>query len=211
MSVCPKGHASASDDYCDDCGAPMGVGALPMAANACPQCGIGRESGARFCEVCQYDFQLASGGGSASGAKRQVPAQVAPQAEATAIGPAPAAPMLARIHASADLAPDDASRAAFPPNGIADRIFHLDLDENMVGRESASKNSHPEIPLLDPGASRRHLKIARLGGAFHALELGSANGTLLDGAPLEPGLPAPLRDGSVLRVGMWTTISIEAR
>ena len=235
MSVCPKGHPSASGDYCDECGAPMGASSVsaphPCAPCAsCPECSMERGSGARFCEVCQHDFQLGVGGASAPRVARSdaiarvglaelgasAPQSSPPPASSTTSRPGPERPplqlpLLARIHADPALSPDDESRAAFPPDGISDRIFHLDLDENMVGRDSPSKNAHPEISLRDPGASRRHLKIARIGGVFHALELGSANGTLLDGTPLEPGVPAPLRLGSSLRLGIWTTIIIEAR
>jgi hypothetical protein len=237
MSACPKGHLSVSTDYCDDCGTPMAglpLAGLGHAAMSCPECSAARESGARFCEVCQHDFQQGVGGASDSRLARSdalarqgladlgAPAMASSSPAHNAILPAlprapsfrPASiqpPMLARIHADPALAPDEESRASFPHDGIADRIFHLDLDENMVGRESASKNAHPEITLRDPGASRRHLKIARVDGSFHALELGSSNGTLLDGLSLEPGVPAPLREGSVLRIGIWTTIRIESR
>ena len=75
MAVCPNGHDSASDDFCDICGmrvggppaagAPAGqppTGPLPAAAPAspayaaepCPRCGIPRTG--QFCEACGFNF-----------------------------------------------------------------------------------------------------------------------------------------------------------
>ncbi len=50
---CPQGHASATADYCDQCGARItGAAAVP-----CPGCGA--PGGAQFCEACGYDFAAA--------------------------------------------------------------------------------------------------------------------------------------------------------
>ena len=65
--VCPDGHTSASTDYCDVCGAPIGTSsatgaaaptpaAAPAAPSTCPHCGSPAASGALFCENCGYDF-----------------------------------------------------------------------------------------------------------------------------------------------------------
>lgn len=150
-------------------------------------------------------------------AKQPSPASTAPAAVEPVAPSSPSqsvelrVPLLARIQSDPSLCPDDESRAAFPADGIPERIFHLDLDENLVGRDSSSMNSNPEIPLADAGASRRHLKFVRADGSFMALELGSSNGTLLNGLPLAVGVPSPIQPGSELRLGMWTRIIIEAR
>lgn len=73
-SICPNGHPSTSDDYCDVCGAPMAVGSaaasapesatpskappVPTATSGvvCPNCGTQNVQDALFCEACGYDF-----------------------------------------------------------------------------------------------------------------------------------------------------------
>ena len=98
------------------------------------------------------------------------------------------------------------------PQNAPQRTFPLDLDENLVGRRSDKKDIHPEIMVADPGISRRHLSIRRRDdGGLVAIELGSTNGTSLNAAPLEPGIPTPLNDGDQLTLGCWTRMTIRAR
>ena len=70
MSLCPVGHESAADDYCDACGRRMGglAAASPAGGEptrsapaggeppqpSCPVCHTPRSG--RFCEVCRFDF-----------------------------------------------------------------------------------------------------------------------------------------------------------
>jgi diguanylate cyclase (GGDEF)-like protein len=55
-----------------------------------------------------------------------------------------------------------------------------------------------EIRLDSDGVSRRHARIANLGGQFLIEDLGSTNGTWIDDAALKPG---PLASGVRIRVG----------
>ena len=60
MAVCPNGHDSASDDFCDICGMRIGGSPSPAAAGPasaaepCPRCGTARSG--QFCESCGYNF-----------------------------------------------------------------------------------------------------------------------------------------------------------
>ncbi len=93
-----------------------------------------------------------------------------------------------------------------------DRIFPLDLDENLVGRRSQGKGVYPEIEINDPGVSHRHLKfIKQPDGSFGVLELGSSNGTDLNGATLEAGVNTLVKAGDELTIGIWTRLKILAR
>ncbi|GAA2621745.1 FHA domain-containing protein [Actinomadura fulvescens] len=63
MPLCPRGHDSGADDYCDVCGDLMPAAAPAPALGAgtasgaeeCPHCGTPRNGA--FCEVDGYDFE----------------------------------------------------------------------------------------------------------------------------------------------------------
>lgn len=98
------------------------------------------------------------------------------------------------------------------PVDSPEKVFHLDLDENTLGRQYEGMGVHPEIVIHDPGISRRHLKFVRgAKGAFSVLELGSSNGTLFNRATLEPGVETLVKPGDELTLGMWTRIYVEGR
>jgi FHA domain len=62
MAVCPNGHDSASDDFCDVCGmrigsnqaSPVSPVSPPAPGESCPRCGTIRIG--QFCEACGFNF-----------------------------------------------------------------------------------------------------------------------------------------------------------
>jgi hypothetical protein len=47
--------------------------------------------------------------------------------------------------------------------------------------------------------------------SFVVLELGSSNGTELNGTPLEPGVNTAVKAGDELTVGIWTKLKLVSR
>ncbi len=235
---CPKGHTSTDPDYCSECGALIGqptvssatpaTAATSPGAPVCPDCMTPRTPGARFCEVCRYEFDTGKPGSQTSPTPVEKVVQTAAPAAAGAATPMPDAPAGTSVSDSTPVfAPaqrlnlvvitdpslvEDEEQRKQCPQGEPDLIFPLDLDENLVGRRSDDKKIYPEIDIRDPGVSHRQLKIIRQAdGSFVALELGSANGTTLNGATLKPGLPTPIEAGDELTVGLWTRLRIQGR
>jgi hypothetical protein len=237
--ICPKGHVSIDPDYCSECGAKLGGAAsavtpapeiapeaLTGGGEPCPVCATQRVPGARFCEVCRYDFEAATVSGTASGppASPKAPtlsaANPQPQqhlAEATVLSSALTSSepvpqhwdIIVGVDPALNKNPDPAQPC---PQNAPERTFPLDLDDNLVGRRSDKKDIHPEIMIADPGISRRHLSFRRRDdGGLLVIELGSTNGSSLNAAPLEPGIPTPLKDGDQLTLGCWTRMTIRAR
>src|SRR5437588_11945071 len=58
--------------------------------------------------------------------------------------------------------------------------FPLSADETTIGRESGNV-----IPLPLPSVSRRHCVVQRSGDEFTIRDLGSANGTFVNGIPVK--------------------------
>src|SRR5690242_4888401 len=79
---------------------------------------------------------------------------------------------------------------------IVGRLIELKSDELRVGRDPSS-----EIWLNQRQVSWKHARLTRQSdGTYHVEDMGSYNSTYLDGKRLPPCQPAPLRDGSQIRI-----------
>jgi hypothetical protein len=93
------------------------------------------------------------------------------------------------------------------PTDEPERVYHLDFAENLIGRRSDRKDIHPEVHLRDPGVSHRHAKLLRQpDGSLELLDVGSTNGTRLNGQDVQEGVKMPLKDGDEIVLGCWTRI-----
>jgi hypothetical protein len=78
--------------------------------------------------------------------------------------------------------------------------------EVSIGRLDPATATFPDIDLttdgaLEKGVSRRHARITRKGAEVFVEDLGSVNGTLLNGKRLTPYLPHVLGNNDEIRVG----------
>lgn len=210
-------------------------GATPPGGNAaasshCPDCGEPRPGpNVRFCGNCRFDFVT---GTSFSPPPVAAAVPVAPDAAADApdaasgLAAAPAAPAASTPMPSAQgplpamrwelLAVVDATLAQpgspEAPVGEPDRVFPV-FDDSLIGRRSERQGIFPEVALdSDVGVSRRHAQITRLpDGALSILDLGSTNGTRVNGADLAPHVPQTLAEGDVVTLGHWTRLTLRGR
>ncbi len=205
--TCPAGHASATTDYCDHCGAPIAGRAEPQVSLAppagvddeeldtspatprepCPTCGTARPGSDRYCEGCGYDF-------------------LRPSAQAIKWS--------AVATADRSYFERHTTAGVLFPADYAQRCFTLDQPELRIGRSRAGESS-PEIDLAgapaDPGISRRHAVLQRLeDGSYGVRDLGSTNGTVLNDGSTPVGTEAavPVGDGDEIHIGAWTTITL---
>jgi len=216
--IAKSGGDSISNDICSDCGTP-------------------RTPGSRFCEVCRFDFQSKTVGGEVIPSVQPpvvstptvspitvvpppivvtTPTHSVPQHVPVDSPEIPAINVLAeRLNVVITVDPSlvtDQSLLASCPTTASQRIFPLDLDENLVGRRSDAKAIYPEVEVNDPGVSHRHVKLLKQGdGTFAVLELGSANGTIYNGVELEPGVLTKVKAGDELLIGMWTRLQLRSR
>jgi pSer/pThr/pTyr-binding forkhead associated (FHA) protein len=80
------------------------------------------------------------------------------------------------------------------------------LAETVIGRRDPTTSSVPEVDLTpyggyQMGISRRHAAIRLLNKRLDVVDLGSRNGTYLNGERLKPHQPIALLDGDELRLG----------
>lgn len=153
----------------------------------CPACGHENAAGEGFCAECGSELVEAA-------------AQSAPAA---------AAPTAATL-------PPVQLELAGP---AAQATYALRGTEALVGRRDATQGIYPEIDfdgndiVLDRGepvhaVSRRHGRIFWDGTTLMFEDLGSTNGSTIDGRPVLPREPQPLADGSVIVLGRTCRITV---
>jgi pSer/pThr/pTyr-binding forkhead associated (FHA) protein len=83
-------------------------------------------------------------------------------------------------------------------------------DETLIGRAGTEVGVHIPIP-GDAGVSRRQAPLLRRpDGGLVARDLGSANGTQVNGQDVVPGVDTPPQDGDHVAVGAWTRLTVRA-
>ncbi len=138
----------------------------------CPNCGRGNKPNARFCTAC--------------GARLPDPALVPPPPQ-----PRPAPPAIPPAHF-----------VVTTPRGTWE--FPLVTLPVRIGRRDPSQSHYPELDLADYDrghASRRHAVVERRGSQYVLTDVGSVNGTLLNGRRVPSHRPQPLKAGDHVRIG----------
>lgn len=214
MSVCPNGHRSESDDYCDQCGAVLvgqsGQAAAPQLSSAraqasrphCQACGEALDG--RFCEYCGHDS-------ASSGSVTKPPVGATVSSSWTVIAVADRT----YFDAVQAMSGPDAGLVSFPLY-CPERRFPLRGDRALVGRRHPRRGVDPEIDLTGPpedlGVSHTHaLLLAQPEGTWAVVDLGSANGTYVNDdhtAPIKANTATPIGHGDRLHVGAWTTLTL---
>ena len=162
MPTCTEGHASAAEDYCDVCGAPM---APAPEVKACPACEAPVTG--RFCEACGHDSAL--------------PEPVPHAQPANAAAPVAWTALVAadREFHQRVLARQGPETVEFP-QFFPERRISLDKDTTLIGRNNHDKGVEPEgFALMDIAG-----RIAVLSSKGSLLQ--SHTTTLPDGRPAAP-------------------------
>jgi hypothetical protein len=155
----------------------------------CPECGTARPAGDRFCETCGHDFEAAP------------PAEPAWELVIEADRA-----YHERFAAGGMRFPDDAAPQSLPLEAAELRIGRADRSSNGAGGPQLTGAAE------DPALSRSHAVLRRRpDGAYLIEDLGSTNGTEVNGRPLTAGEPVVLRDGDRVHLGAWTGMTIRSR
>jgi FHA domain/zinc-ribbon domain len=88
--------------------------------------------------------------------------------------------------------------------------FTVQDDVTNVGRSDVAQSWHPELDVIpfgggapDFGVSRHQAVIQRTGNSYTVLDVGSTNGTFVNGKILEYNKPVDLHDGDSLAFGAF--------
>jgi FHA domain len=206
--TCANGHASAADDYCDQCGirlvqpdrpeprARSSDAPPPEPVIGCPVCGDPNESKGRYCENCGTDLE-------------DVDAAQSPPPSSIEVS---TAWQLLITCDQGYFDQIDAGSLEFPTS-VADRTLSLTGDRIAVGREVAVQPDEQPVDLSGPpadgGISRRHALLERQpDGGWTIVDCHSSNGTYLNDCsePISSEQPVRVEDGDRIHMGAWTTI-----
>ena len=189
-AVCPKGHNSEDSDFCSVCGVKIATPVEPTAPlTTCPDCSAPRHTeDAVFCEDCGFNFTS-----GAHGEPKAPPPVVTEWEVAVSIDPSLKTPE----------SPD-------PPNDFHPSTMMLMGESYLIGRRSDKRGVFPEISLdADDAVSHRHALLNRTpDGGIVVRDVGSSNGTRLNGVEVEPLTDTVLKDGDVITIGHWTRLAI---
>lgn len=166
----------------------------------CPSCRHVEPEGELYCTTCGAQLW-----GLATETTIRMPARKAPTEPKpnTSAHTAPTPPPLEALIG-------DAEQVVRIPGAIGLRLIDADVlltlsgkEDYIVGREGGP-GAEPDADLgphggRDLGVSRRHARLSRLGGQLLLEDLGSANGTWLNGEPVTTGTPMRLENGDLVK------------
>ena len=234
---CPKGHSSADSDFCSVCGTRIDSSVATSASSSvgssistssssstpCPDCGTIHEiNEGKFCEICGHNFETGKSGGLPLDLPpMDLPPIVIPSLDLPTIvtlsppptdGPPPTVQTATTWSVTVTIDPTIASAESPPaPTTQPDRTFKLQPGTtNLIGRNSAARAIAPEIALdSDTAVSTRHALLdAQLDGQLVLRDIGSSNGTQINGVDLVPLKDYPLKSTDRITIGHWTAIVI---
>ena len=218
IAICPVGHASLAQDYCDVCGLPIeattappttgtatattGAGSSEPGHQPCPNCEAQNLLDALFCENCGYDFTtgtmprpLITAGTpdathiDAAGVDAVQPGQASVVPAVGDNSPSPEAfDWVAEVWIDPAWYEAQESPDRMPSPGLP-VVVPLRSKSILIGRISRSRNIHPQIDCeSDSSVSRRQTQLTTDGTRWWVEDLDSANGTFV--APATGPLPS---------------------
>lgn len=97
-----------------------------------------------------------------------------------------------------------------PPAGFAAATIDLRQPVTLIGRRSEVRAIFPEIDLShDDAVSHRHALLQLYAsGALLLRDIGSSNGTRLNGKAIGPMIDQSLKDGDEIVLGHWSKLIV---
>lgn len=154
---------------------------------SCPFCAYPNREGVLFCEECGHPF---------TGSTQHLSTRVITSEQAQAQGRITWG--TARFSGNSSI--------VVQVRDYSEPVILGSKEELMVGRADTQSNFAPDLDLdqyggADQGVSRRHAVIRRGEDTLTLTDLGSTNGTYLNGQRLLPNQSRVLRDGDEVRAG----------
>jgi len=174
---------------------------------ACPVCQHQAYDGTLFCDECgnQLWEEKTRPAPMVDGEESIIAQRFGSEELRETLGPADAAPPPAAL-ARGDPIDPTVNRVVLRVQGTRRPIHLSGKAEYRLGRGDPRLDRTPDVDLgpyraLELGVSRLHALLETRGHGLTLTDLGSTNGTLVNGVRLRPNSPKTLRDGDELRLG----------
>jgi hypothetical protein len=196
--------------YCEHCGSPLDTPATPES----PAAAVEADAGAAEA-IAQAQAVLDQLPADTFDTDAAQPADAGTPTPVAA-DPADATPVDTSAPADASAPPVVPVPATAPTPPVLTILFatggqhEVTTDITNVGRSDVAQNWHPELDLIpfggaapDLGVSRHQARIQRTGDVFSITDVGSTNGTFVNGKALEYNQPVDLHDGDSVAFGAF--------
>lgn len=189
--------------YCDQCGSPLSDDAAAPQVSAPAQAPVaaGLASSPAQAPVAAVNAPVA--------AQPEVHVAV-PAAPPTPTFDAPTLPT--QPHQSATAADTGVVAPALTFKFSGGAQFSPTTDVVNIGRSDAAQDWHPELDVIpygggvpEMGVSRHHARLVREDGKYMLMDVGSTNGTYVNGTAIEYNKAAELKDGDTVAFGAFST------
>lgn len=165
---------------------------LNLDKRTCPQCGHANLPAARQCSKCGAELDISDLFAKPKPSAPPIPTLKTDEVRASRTADAE------RLPAGAQLRLEIV--------GAASAVTIDPAVESTIGRRDPISNSAPEVDLTSfaayrMGISRRHAAVRVTDGVAELLDLGSSNGTFVNGQRLTPHQPRALRNGDEIVLG----------
>jgi hypothetical protein len=209
---------------------PATTANISIGSQLCPECSTPHESDSgNFCEICGYNFLTnAKGGDPLSNFPPpivEVPTRTTtvPTQPPNPLADAPISPpeAIGRWQLIISIDPSLATSDSPLPPAQAPIVIELDHPTNsidttdrsiamLIGRNSQARAIHPEIPLdFDDAVSSRHAILTLYpDGTLVLRDIGSSNGTMINGREIAVMADIPIGSGDEISLGHWTRIKL---
>ena len=177
---------------------PVDAPKKPTASQACPNCGHNNRAGVIFCENCGTN--LVTGKQPTLGTRDLIRDQ-----EEEAARPLDTKESQAIKSAGSGTFTDDMVLRIEIEGGLTPMLVYPKV-EIIFGRRDPSSGNQPDVDMTGyagyrMGVSRRHAALRLHDNRLDVSDLGSSNGTFLNGQRLDAHQPYQVRDGDEIRLG----------
>jgi len=187
MTQCPECRNMIPDDsaFCDQCGKELKwcpVCKRPKRGTECPVCGNSLIPGRKYLAMLEAGVSVAP--------------QPQPQPQSSAFNPQPSAFNPQPSAPNAGMQPEPTATASAAPSALVGGGLRLKLQPGPFGRRGGI---WPELSTFQ-FVSGNHGTITAVPGGWTITDMGSTNGTYINGVRINPGTPAAITIGSKITI-----------